>query len=151
MDIKVFVQNQKGLEQWNPRMKGEFPMSVEVIRKEVFPAFGVTMPDLKRDVYTLSQYIDEIIKPHPDLAAVNVFKRRMGFTINGCIAELAEVYINGAKIMTANLESVDIDAILAAKKMVALSDYENVNYLLAIKRVIGMEPLAESSFYRVKL
>jgi hypothetical protein len=151
MDIKVFVQEQKGLEQWNPRMKGQFPMSVDIIRNEVFPAFGVELPEFKRDTYTLAQYINEIIKPHPHLAAVNVFKRRMGFTINGCIAELAEVYINGARIMTANLESVDVDAILAAKKMVALDEYENVNYLLAIKRVIGMEPLAADSTYAVKL
>ncbi len=151
MDIKVFVQEQKGLEQWNPRMKGEFPMAVEVIRDEVFPAFGVQVPEFKRKVYTLGEYLEEIIKPHPHLVAVNVFKRRMAFTINGCIAELAEVYINGAKMMTANLESVDVEAILEAKKMVALTDYENVNYLLAIKRVIGMEPLPESSFYRVKV
>jgi len=151
MDIKVFVQEQKGLQQWNPRMKGQFPMSVDMIRNEVFPAFGVAVPDFKRDVYTLAQYIHEIIKPHPQLAAVNVFKRRMGFTINGCIAELAEVYINGARIMTANLESVDVDAILTAQKMVSLEEYENVNYLLAIKRVIGMEPLAADSMYGIKL
>lgn len=150
MDIKVFVQEQKGLEQWNPRMKGQFPMSAEMIRNEVFPAFGVAVPEFKREVYTLAQYITEIIKPHPQLAAVNVFKRRMGFTINGCIAELAEVYINGARIMTANLESVDVDAILAARKMVNLEGYENVNYLLAIKRVIGMEALAADSMYGVK-
>jgi len=150
MDIKVFVQAQKGLEQWNPRMKGQFPMSAEMIRDEVFPAFGVSVPEFKREVYTLEQYIHEIIKPHPDLAAVNIFKRRMGFTINGCIAELADVYVNGAKIMTANLESVDVDAILAAKKMVGLEGYENVNYLLAIKRVIGMAPMAGDSVYQVK-
>lgn len=150
MDIKVFVQEQKGLEQWNPRMKGQFPMSAEMIRSEVFPAFGVEMPEFKREVYTLAQYIEEIIKPHPHLAAVNVFKRRMGFTINGCIAELAEVYINGARTMTANIESVDVEAILAARKMIALEDYENVNYLLAIKRVIGMEPLPAGSMYAVK-
>lgn len=148
MDIKVLVQVQKGLEQWNPRMKGQFPMAVEVIRDEVFPAFGVPMPEFKRESYTLVQYIEEIIKPHPQLAAVNVFKRRMGFTINGCIAELAEVYVNGARLMTANLESTDVEAILAARKMIALEEYENVNYLLAIKRVIGMEPLSATSMYR---
>ncbi len=148
MDIKVLVQVAKGLEQWNPRMKGQFPMAVEMIKNEVFPAFGVAMPEFKRESYTLAQYINEIIKPHPDLAAVNVFKRRMGFTINGCIAELAEVYVNGARIMTANLESTDVEAILAAKKMIALEDFENVNYLLAIKRVIGMEPLSDTSMYK---
>ena len=64
MDIKVFVKEEKGLQQWNPRMKGEFPMTSEVIKNDVFPAFGVDMPDFKRDKYTLDQYLEEIIKPH---------------------------------------------------------------------------------------
>ncbi|MFZ5517583.1 MAG: hypothetical protein ACOY90_13130 [Candidatus Zhuqueibacterota bacterium] len=149
MDIKVFVQSVDGLEQWNPRMKGEFPMSAQMIRDEVFPAFGVTAPSLNRSAYTLEQYIREVVAPHPGLAAVNVFKRRFAFTINNCIAELADVYINGARIRTASLESVDSEAILQAKSMVGLNDFENVNYLLAIKRVIGMEPLPETSPYRV--
>ena len=41
MDIKTFVQEVDGLEQWNPLMKGEFPISAQVLRDEVFPAFKV--------------------------------------------------------------------------------------------------------------
>jgi hypothetical protein len=141
MDIKVFVQKKAGLEQWNPRMKGEFPMQASMIREQVFPALGVEVPEFKREVYTLEQYLDEIIKPHPQLVAVNVFKRRFAFTINDCIAEHAQVLVTGALIETVNVESVDIDKILAAIKMLRLEEYENVNYLLAIKRIIGMEPM----------
>ena len=148
MDIKVFVKEEKGLEQWNPRIKAEFPMLVSTIRDKVFPAFGVKIPEFTRDIYTLQQYLDEIIKPHPELVAVNVLKRRFAFTINNCIAEVGDVYINGAKIKTANLESVDVDAIFKAMQMVELNNYENINYLLAIKRVIGMEPLAKGSVYK---
>lgn len=139
MDIKVFVREDRGLEQWNPRMKGAFPMPVSTLRDEVFPAFGVELPKFARDVYTLDQYLDELIEPHPDLQAVSVFKRRFAFTINDCIAELGDIYINGARIQTANLESIDIEAILEGMKMTGLEGYENINYLMAIKRVIGME------------
>ena len=139
MDIKVFVQEDRGLEQWNPRMKGSFPMAVDTLRDEVFPAFGVDTPDFIREVYTVDQYLEELIEPHPGLQAVSVFKRRFAFTINDCIAELGDIYINGAKIHTANLESVDLDAILEGMKMVGLEGHENINYLMAIKRVIGME------------
>lgn len=141
MDIKVFVQEKQGLEQWNPRMKGEFPMSAAVLTEEVFPAFGVDMPNLDKDEIALSEYLDEIIRPHPKLAAVEVFKRRFAFTVNNCIAEIAEIEINRAGMQTVAIESVDIDDILKAKEMLGLDEYENVNYLLAIKRVIGMEPL----------
>ncbi len=141
MDIKVFVTEKEGLQQWNPRMKGEFPMKASMLVDDVFPAFGVEMPALKRDEYTLDQYLDEVIAPHPDLSPVSVFKRRFAFTINDVITELAEVEINGAALQTVAVESVDIPAILKAKDMLGLNDYENINYLLACKRVIGMEPL----------
>lgn len=146
MDIKVFVREEKGLEQWNPRMKGSFPMETTKITEEVFPAFDVQLPRFERERYTLEQFLKEIVYPHNGLTAVNVFKRRFAFTINGCIAETGEVYVNGALIKTVNVESVDVDAILEAKKMLALEEYENINYLMAIKRVIGMEPLP-GNFY----
>lgn len=143
MDIKVYVKEEKGLQQWKPRMKGEFPMKVGVIRDEVFSAFGVAVPEFNRSEYTLEQYLEDIIKPHPELAVARVFKRRFGYRINGCITEIAELLINGAAIKTVAIESVDIEAVLKAKEMLGLQEYENVNYLLAIKRILGMEPLLE--------
>ncbi len=148
MDIKVLVSRDQGLEQWNPRMKGKFPMTAQSIAEEIFPAFGVTTPALQRDTYTLKQFLQEIIEPHRQLAAVNVFKQRYGFEIQGCTAEIAEVYINGARIRTACLESEDKNAVLAAVENIALDKFDNVNYLLAIKRVIGMAPLPEQAYYR---
>ncbi len=141
MDIKELVEKKQGLERWNPRMKDEFPMKTEVIKNDVFPAFAVKEPEFTRDEYTLDQYLNELIIPHPELSAVNVFKRRFAFTINGCITEIAQLLINGAAIQTVAVELEDIDAILKAKEILGLVDYENVNYLRAIKRVIGMEPL----------
>ena len=141
MDIKIFVTEKEGLEQWNPRMKGEFPMKAKSLVEEVFPAFEIEMPNLEREEYTLDQYLSEVIDPHQQLAAVRVFKRRFAFTINNCITEIAEIEINGAGLQTVAVESVDVPAILKAKDMLSLNEFENVNYLRAIKRVIGMEPL----------
>jgi hypothetical protein len=143
MDIKELVEKKQGLERWNPRMKGEFPMSAEIIQSDVFPAFGVDRSEFKRDTYTLAQYLDEIIKPHPQLSAVQVFKRRFAFTVNGCIAEVAHLLVNGAAIQTVAVELEDVDAVLEATKMLGLAAYENVNYLLAIKRIISLAPLPE--------
>jgi len=44
-------------------------------------------------------------------------------------------------IETVNLESTEIPDILEGMKMLGVEEYENINYLLAIKRVIGMEPM----------
>lgn len=143
LDIKVFVKTEKGLQQWNPRMRGEFPMKMEVIRDEVFAALGVAVSEFNRAEYTLEQYLEEIIKPHPETVLARVFKRRFGYTINGCISEIADLLVNGAAIKTVAVESVDVEAILKAKEILGLQEYENVNYLLAIKRILGMEPLTD--------
>jgi hypothetical protein len=143
MDIKVIVKEEQGLEQWAPRMKGEFPMAVEMIRDEVFPVFGVPVPRFERSCYTLDQFQHELIWSHNDLSAARVFKRRFGFTVNGCITEIADLLVNGAAIRTVAVESEDSEAVLQVKEMLGLGEYENVNYLLAIKRIIGMEPVPE--------
>ena len=77
------------------------------------------------------------------LFAVKIYKQRFGFMINGVIAEWAKVLVNGAAIQTVCLESVDIPAVVEARKMIGVDEMENINYLLGIKRVVGMEPLPE--------
>ena len=144
MDIKTYVQTVDGFEQWNPLMKGEFPISVEVLNKEVFPAFKVNnLPDLNKDVYTLDEFLT-MINNHPDLQAVTVEKVRYGYMVNGTICETGDVYINGAKVVTINSESTEVEDLQKTVKDLGLEGVENINYLQAIKRVIGMidKPLA---------
>ena len=137
MDIKTFVQEVDGLEQWNPLMKGEFPMKAEMLEKEVFPAFRVNMPKLEKDEYTLEEFL-EIVKANPDLQAVRVEKERFGYMVNDTICEVANVFINGASVVTVNSESTEIEDIKKTIKGLELEGVENINYLQAIKRVIGM-------------
>jgi hypothetical protein len=143
MDIKTYVQTVDGLEQWNPLMKGEFPIKKEVLEKEVFPAFQVTMPEFKKDVYTYEEFI-EMIRQHPDLQAVKVHKERYGYMVNNTICEFGYVLVNGAQIATINSESTEVEDIKKTIKDVGLEGVENINYLQAIKRVIGWidKPLA---------
>ncbi len=137
MDIKTFVQEVDGLEQWNPLMKGEFPMKAEVLENEVFPAFQVEMAKLGKEEYTLDEFL-EIVKNHTDLQAVSVEKERFGYMINDTICEYANVWINGAMVVTVNSESTEIDDIKKTIKDLGLEGVENINYLQAAKRVVGM-------------
>ncbi len=143
MDIKTYVQTVDGFEQWNPLMKGEFPISREVLENEVFPAFMVKMPELTKDTYTYEEFI-AMVKANPDLAAVKVHKQRFGYMVNDTICEVGNVLINGAKVVTINSESTEIEDIRKTVTDCGLEGVENINYLQAIKRVIGMsdKPLA---------
>ncbi len=137
MDIKTFVQSVDGLEQWNPLMKGEFPMQADMLQKEVFPAFMVEMPQLTKGVYTLEEFLD-IVHNHADLQAVRVEKERFGYMVNDTICEYANVWINGAMVVSVNSESTEVEDIKKTITDLKLEDAENINYLQAIKRVIGM-------------
>lgn len=137
MDIKTFVQEVDGLEQWNPLMKGEFPMKAEILENDVFPAFKVEMPELNREEYTLDEFL-AIIENHPDLQAVSVEKERFGYMINDTICEYANVWINGAMVVTVNSESTEIEDIKKTITDLGLKGIENINYLQAAKRIVGM-------------
>ncbi len=143
MDIKTYVQTIDGLEQWNPLMKAEFPITVSVLRNEVFPAFQVKIPELHKEEYTYDEFI-YLVDQHPDLQAVSVHKQRFGYMVNNTICETGNVFINGAKIVTINSESTEVEDIKKTIKDIGLEGVENINYLQAIKRVIGMihQPLA---------
>jgi hypothetical protein len=143
MDIKTYIQTVNGLEQWNPLMKGEFPIAAKVLTEEVFPAFMVEMPALTKDVISYEEFI-AMIEAHPDLAAVKVHKQRFGYMVNNTLCEYGEVLINGAKVVTINSESTEVEDILKTIKDCGLEGVENINYLQAIKRVIGFinKPLA---------
>lgn len=136
MDIKTFVTEKDGLEQWNPLMKGEFPIAAATLRDEVYPAFQVPIPEFTQDSYTLDEFL-EMVRSHNDLQPVKVSKHRFGYMVNDTICEVAEVLINGALVVTINSESTEIEDIKKTLNEVGLEDVENINYLQAIKRVIG--------------
>ncbi len=136
MDIKTFVTEKDGLEQWNPLMKAEFPIAADTLRDEVYPAFQVEMPALEQESYTLEEFL-AIIRNHSDLQAVKVNKQRFGYMVNDTICEVGNVLINGALVVTINSESTELADILKTMEDVGLTGVENINYLQCIKRVIG--------------
>jgi exopolyphosphatase/guanosine-5'-triphosphate,3'-diphosphate pyrophosphatase len=139
MDIKTLQQvNEDRLEQWLPIMKGTFPLPVSEIEK-VFKCFKVALPKFERTEYTFQQYIDEVIKPSKLLKAVNVHKKRTGFTINNTIVEIAEVTVDGKVIKTAAVEMEDPALVIKTVRELELDKFPNINYLRGLKNLVGMK------------
>ncbi len=139
MDIKTLQQvNEDRLELWLPIMKGTFPLPVAEIEK-VFKCFRVSMPKLSRDQYTFEQYLDEVIRPSKLLKAVNVLKKRTGFTINNCIVEIADVKVDDKWIKTAAVEMEDPSMVIKTVRELELDTFPNINYLRGLKNLVGMK------------
>jgi exopolyphosphatase/guanosine-5'-triphosphate,3'-diphosphate pyrophosphatase len=139
MDIKTLQQvNEDRLEQWLPIMKGTFPLPVAEIEK-VFKCFRVALPKFARTEYTFEQYLEEVIKPSSLLKAVNVLKKRTGFTINNCIVEVAEVSVGGKVVKTAAVEMEDAALVIKTVRELGLDTFPNINYLRGLKNLVGMK------------
>jgi len=142
MDIKNLEKEYECLQQWNPFLVGSFPLHSDVIKSVIFPALGIVCPVFERKKYSLKQFIEEVVSIDPDLAVAYVWKTRHAYTVEGCITEIAEIKVNGASIKTICIEAEDPEKIIAAKKLIGIDPkVENVNYPLALKRIMGLTEL----------
>lgn len=137
LDIKTKVgETDDGYEIFQPKGKFEFPVK----KAEVADILSNMKVEIKltAETYTLDDF-KAIVKAHPDLAAVAIDKKRYGFSVDGIICEYGEILFNGSKIETACCESEDYTGMKKAIKALEIGEYENVNYLKAAKKSIGME------------
>ena len=136
LDIKQKMgETDDGYEIFQPKGKFQFPVKkddVAVILKSMLVEIF-----LEKATYTLDEFI-AIVNEHPDLAAVDVQKKRYGFSIDGIICEYGQICFNGAMLETTCCESEDYVGMKKAIEALEISKYANVNYQKAAKNVIGM-------------
>jgi len=140
MDIKspIRINDETGLEQWTVLAKSAFPIHINDLAL-VYKAFGVELPYLDKDEYSYKEYIEELIRKNPNLKMINVEKNRHGYLIDDAIVEIAEVKFNEFATKTIAVEHADMDIVLNTVKKLGLTEYENVNYIKAMKRTFGLK------------
>ncbi len=143
LDIKSLMKVEHGLEQWRPLMKLDFPAPAHVVQEEIFPALQVNTPFLADGDLAMDSFLRDVIWPHKEVFVAHVFKRRFFFAIHECRTEITELIVNGAAIQTIAIEDEDAQKVLIAQERIGLAGFENVNYLLALQRIMGLSPLPE--------
>jgi exopolyphosphatase/guanosine-5'-triphosphate,3'-diphosphate pyrophosphatase len=127
-------------------LKGEFPLDSRTIVEQVFPDLGVAVPHIAQPSYTHGEFIRDLVRPHRDLAIVDVVKVRRQFKSDRFTAEFAEVGIaGGATSETVAIESDDPAAVLRAIAKLGLNSHVNINYVRHLKLMTGMTPRAGAS------
>ena len=138
LDIKRLLRTDSdALELWEPMLKARFPLN----REEVAAIFEPGMPpaELTRESYTFEQFIADVIAPRPTLRLVEVHKSRRSFTFAGCLAEFVQVRADGASLQSFALEHEDPKRLLTALRMLRFDPRDNTNYVLGLKRALGIE------------
>jgi exopolyphosphatase/guanosine-5'-triphosphate,3'-diphosphate pyrophosphatase len=128
MDVKLLREvDADGLERWEPVLKAGFPLPAAEVSK-VFDALGVLPPPLTRDAYTLDQFLHELVEPSGAVRAVRVHKRRRRYRLADCMAEVADLEVDGRVARTIAVESEDPVAVMAAVRSLGLDGQVNTSY-----------------------
>jgi exopolyphosphatase/guanosine-5'-triphosphate,3'-diphosphate pyrophosphatase len=140
MDIKVLRQvNADGLEQWTPVMKAGFPLpATEAAR--VFESLRLPAPSLARASYTLDEFIEAFAQQGGAIRMVQVHKRRVRYTVDGCTAEFSDVIANGKPTRTIAVESENAAGVIRAVRGLGLGGYTNTSYPRGLAALIDAEP-----------
>jgi hypothetical protein len=123
---------------WEPVLKARFPLGL----KEVATIFGPWWPPPTasiRDSYSFEQLVEDVVTPRPALRLVAVRKSRRGFTFAGCLAEFTKVSAGSVSVQSFSLEHEDPRRVLAALRTLGLKARANTNYILGLKRALGLE------------
>lgn len=140
IDVKVLREvNADGLQQWAPVMKSEFPLSA-IDTAKVIDALQVPVSGALRECYDMQAFIDALDRPGSGVRTVKVHKRRVRYTIEGCMAERSEITADGRTIRTVAIESVDPDAVARAVDAIGLTGYTNTSYLEGLRDLIEKAP-----------
>ena len=138
LDTKILLETRDGLEQWRPDLKEDLPVSAEVLAN-IFSELQTDIPDLSLPRYRFDDLL-RLVRIHPGLLAVHVFKQRFGYIINETLCETANVWVNGARVTTLSVEAETTVLVKKTLKELKLNHFENINYPNAIKRITGMIP-----------
>ncbi len=139
LDTKVLMDEYQVLERWRPALKVPFPISAETVARDFFPELNLAVPKLSRAEYEQQEFIDELIRPHPDLSIAAITKIRFQCGFDNCLAEFAQVFFNGAEHQTVVLESVDPQLLLAVINEFGLAEAQNLSYVRYLKRLIAFK------------
>ncbi len=140
MDVKALRQTDaNGLEQWSPVMKAGFPLSASDTAK-VLEALHVPVPATLQDGCKLDDFLELFAGPGSGIRVVNVHKRRVRYTVDGCMAELSEIVANGQPVRTIAVESEDAAAVVRAVAGLGLSGYTNTSYPKALTGLVDGAP-----------
>ena len=137
LDIKTKVgETEEGYEIFQPRGKFQFP-----VKKDELATILENLQadvELSQDSYSFDNFL-ALIKETDGLVCVSVHKERYGFSVDGVICEYGRILFNGAMVETTCVESENYGAMETVIEKLEISGFENVNYLRAAKRVVGME------------
>jgi len=140
MDIKVLQETDAdGLQRWTPVMKAAFPLAAAEATR-VAEALRLPAAALARADYSLDQFLADVVAPAGTIRVVAVHKRRVRYSVGGCMSEVSDVTAEGRSTRTIAIEAEDPAAVVAAVRSMGLGGYRNVDYPSGLSTLLDPRP-----------
>lgn len=147
LDTKVLLRRYRGLERWSPYLQLPFPLTSAFLHEFLFAWLEVVPPPLARPHYTADQWLQELILPSSQLCAIQVYKQRRLYTINGCQMEVTSLMLNeyqrtnyprteAIHAETIAIEATDADAVLRTIERLGLDAANNTSYPVGLRQLL---------------
>ena len=141
LEVKVLRErSDDGFERWSPQIKVRFPL-LSASLPEIFAVWNLPPAPGVRDSFSPEQFLVEVVARQPGLVVVPVTKERHEFSIGGGIVEIADLRVGGAPMRTMAVQSARLEDVRSAVRLLALSGFENVNYVTALRRALAANSL----------
>lgn len=139
LDVKqLLAVAEDGIEQWVPVLKAPFPLAAPDVAATL-DALGLPGVELARPAYVLDELLTEIVAPRAGLRAVEVDKRRVHYTVGGCLAELSELRTAEGAARTVAVESEDPELVRATVRRLGLAGWPVVCVARGLKALVGFD------------
>ena len=140
LDIKRLEETDAhGLERWQPIFKTGFPLSPDDVAAALAALrLSTAPPDGPVEDATALGAV--LAAASPDVRVVEVHKRRVRATLDGCSAELTEVTAGGRTTRTVAAESPDPAAVVTAVEHLGLTGYVNQSYPRGLTDLLDDRP-----------
>ncbi len=140
MDIKVLQETDAhGLQRWTPVMKAAFPLAAAEAAR-VAEALRLPATSLARADYSLDQFLADVVVPAGTIRVVAVHKRRVRYSVGGCMSEVSDVTAEGRSVRTIAIEAEDQSAVVGAVRAMGLGGYRNVDYPSGLGALLDPQP-----------
>ena len=141
VDIKLLREtDENGLERWEPVLKRPFPLSPADFRTTA-EAMGIDVAreDGRGGDVSYNEFL-QIVGRDSRARIAPVHKRRVRYTINGCMAERSEIEVDGHTSVTVAVESTDKPAVVEAVRSLGYGNFLNTNYQVGLTSLLADEP-----------
>jgi exopolyphosphatase/guanosine-5'-triphosphate,3'-diphosphate pyrophosphatase len=128
LDIKELQEiDDAGLQRWSPILKATFPLGAAEVTTALDALGLAPIADLPTPA-TLEDLVSAYAGPGGPMRAVRVRKHRVRYSVGGCLAEIADIEVDGRPSRTVAVEGEDPIAVLTTLREMGLGGYRNTSY-----------------------